>query len=40
MTKLLTNRIYLKKQLYSLQMKEGTQVEEHLNISNTLICQL
>jgi hypothetical protein len=40
MTKSLTNRIYLKRQLYSLQMKEGTKIVDHLNILNTLMCQL
>ena len=40
MTKSLTTRIYLKRQLYSLWMKEGTKAVEHLNIFNTLICQL
>ena len=37
MTKSLTNRIYLKRQLYSLRMKEGTKIAEHLNVFNTLI---
>jgi hypothetical protein len=40
MTKSLTNKIYLKRQLYSLQMKEGTKIVDHLNVFNTLICQL
>ena len=39
MTKSLTNRIYLKRQLYSLRIKEGTKVAEHLNVFNTLIFQ-
>ena len=36
-TKSLTNRIYLKRQFYSLRMKEGTKIAEHLNVFNTLI---
>jgi hypothetical protein len=40
MTKSLTSRIYLKRQLYSLRMKEGTKVANHLNNFNTLIVQL
>jgi hypothetical protein len=39
MTKSLTSRIYLKRQLYSLQMKQGTKVVDHLNTFNTLIVQ-
>ena len=40
MTKSLTSIIYLKRHLYSLQMKEGTKVVDHLNTFNTLIVQL
>jgi hypothetical protein len=40
MTKSLTNIIFLKRQLYNLQMKEGTKIVDHLNVFNTLICQL
>lgn len=38
-TKSMTNRIYLKRKLYSLQMKEGTKIVNHLNVFNTLMCQ-
>lgn len=40
MTKSVTNRIYLKRQLYTLRMKEGTKIADHLNVFNTLLCQL
>jgi len=40
MTKLLTNMILLKRQLYTLCMKEGMKTSDHLNTFNTLICQL
>jgi len=40
MTKSLTNRILLKRQLYSLRMKEGTTISDHLNTFNTLLVQL
>jgi hypothetical protein len=40
MTKSLMSIIYLKRQLYSLWMKEGTKVVDHLNTFNTLIVQL
>jgi hypothetical protein len=36
----LTNIIFLKRQLYNLQMKEGTKFVDHLNVFNTLIGQL
>eukprot|EP00253_Pinus_taeda_P028237 PITA_28237 len=40
MTKTLTNRILLKRQLYSLRMKEGTLITDHMNTFNTLLVQL
>jgi len=40
MMKSLMSIIYLKRQLYSLQMKEGTKVADHLSTFNTLIVQL
>jgi hypothetical protein len=40
MTKNLSNKIFLKRQLYNLRMKEGTKIVDHLNVFNTLICQL
>jgi hypothetical protein len=40
MKKSLMNRIFLKRQLYSLRMKEGTKITDHLNNFNTLLVQL
>jgi hypothetical protein len=40
MMKSLTNRIFLKRQLYNLCMKEGTKIVDHLNTFNTLLVQL
>ena len=40
MTKSLTNKILLKRQLYSLHMKEGKSITDHLNTFNTLLVQL
>lgn len=40
MRKNLTNKLYVKKQLYGLQMKEGTNLLEHLNAYNMLNSQL
>jgi hypothetical protein len=40
MTKSLTIKIYFKRQLYNLRMKEGTKVVDHLNTFNALIVQL
>lgn len=39
-TKSLTNKLYLKQQLYSLQMKETVSVVQHLNVFNKNIGQL
>ena len=36
MRKNLTNKFYVKKQLYSLYMKEGSDLLEHLNMFNKL----
>ena len=36
----MTNIIYLKRQLYGMRMKEGTNIVDHLNVFNTLIFQL
>ena len=40
MRKNLTNKLYVKKQLYSLYMKEGSDLLEHLNMFNKLNNQL
>jgi len=40
MTKRLSNKLYLKKQLYDLRMNEGTTVLEHLNFFNKIIYEL
>ena len=40
MRKNLTNKLYVKKQLYSLHMKEGSDLLKHLNTFNTLNTQL
>jgi hypothetical protein len=40
MMKSLTNMIFLKRKLYSLCMKEGTKIDDHLNTFNTLLVQL
>ena len=40
MTKSLTNKILLKRQLFTLRMKEGTKISDHLNAFNTLVCKL
>src|SRR3954470_6575480 len=38
--KSLTNRLYLKKRLYNLQMVEGTPVKQHLDVFNSIIMDL
>jgi len=38
--KSLTNMIFLKRQLYSLHIKESTKIADHLNTFNTLLVQL
>ena len=40
MRKNLTNKLYVKKQLYSLHMKESSDLLEHLNTFNMLNTQL
>jgi hypothetical protein len=40
MAKNLTNKLYVKKQLYSLQMEENTDLLKHLNKFNMLNTQL
>ena len=40
MKKNLSNKIFLKRHFYSLWMKEGMKITDHLNVFNTLICQL
>ena len=40
MTKILSNKLYLKKQLYGLRMNEGTAVLEHLNFFKKVISEL
>jgi len=40
MTKSLSNKLYLKNQLYRLRMNEGTAVLEHLNFFNKVINEL
>ncbi|GAV88728.1 UBN2_2 domain-containing protein, partial [Cephalotus follicularis] len=40
MTKSLTNRLYLKQRLYTLQMKKGMSVKEHIENFNKVIHDL
>ena len=40
MTKSLSNKLFMKKQLYSLRMKEGTSILAHLNTFNRIVSDL
>ena len=40
MMKSLLNKLFMKKQLYSLQMKEGTPILQHLNAFNRILSDL
>src|SRR4051812_27261510 len=40
MTKSLSNKLYTKKQLYCLRMKEGTPILQHLNLFNKIASDL
>jgi len=40
MTKSLTNRIYLKQRLFTLHMREGTPIKEHLEELNKILMDL
>ena len=40
MTKSLTNRLYMKQRLYTIQMKEGTPVSDHLDEFNKIFLDL
>ena len=39
LTKILSNKLYLKKQLYGLRMNKGIAVLEHLNFFNMIISE-
>ncbi|KAL6327919.1 hypothetical protein AAG906_027330 [Vitis piasezkii] len=40
MSKLLTNKLYLKQKLYSLKMVEGLDLSQHINVFNQIISDL
>ena len=40
MTKSLTNRLYMKQRLYTIRMKEGTPISNHLNEFNRIVIDL
>ena len=39
-SKSLVNKLFLRKKLYNLRMKDGDSVKEHLNAFNTVVSQL
>ena len=39
-SKSLVNKLFLRKKLYNLRMKDGDSVIEHLNVFNTVVSQL
>ena len=40
MTKSLSNKLFMKKQLYSLRMKKGKSFLQHLNVFNRILSDL
>ena len=40
MTKSLTNRIFLKRNLYTLRMIDGLKIHDHMDTFHDLVCQL
>ena len=40
MTKYLTNKIFLKRKLYTMRITDGLKIHDHLNTFNDLVCQL
>ena len=40
MSKLLTNKLYLKQQFYGLKMAEGSNLSQHINVFNQIIGNL
>jgi hypothetical protein len=39
-SKSLVNKLFLRKKMYTLRMRDGDSVEEHLNAFNTVVSQL
>ncbi|KAF8396229.1 hypothetical protein HHK36_017843 [Tetracentron sinense] len=39
-SKSITNRIFMRRKLFALRMKEGTKVSKHLNAFNNIFCEL